>query len=81
MENTTKKMPSKATVVRTVILVVTMINTVLALAGKSPLPFENEEIELGISYAFNVVASFWTWWKNNSFTQKAIEADEANGLG
>lgn len=76
-----KKMPSKATIIRTVILVVAFINAGLALFGKSPLPFDNEEITNVISYAFSAGAAIWTWWKNNSFTQKAIKADEENGLG
>ena len=76
-----KKMPSKATIIRTVILIVAFINAGLALFGKSPLPFDNEEITNVISYAFSAGAAIWTWWKNNSFTQKAIKADEENGLG
>lgn len=76
-----KKMPSKATIIRTVILVVAFINAGLALFGKSPLPFDNEEITNVISYIFTAGAAIWAWWKNNSFTQKAIKADEENGLG
>lgn len=76
-----KKMPSKTTIIRTVILVVAFINAGLALFGKSPLPFDNEEITNVISYIFTAGAAIWTWWKNNSFTQKAIKADEENGLG
>ena len=29
----------------------------------------------GISAVFTAAASLWAWWKNNSFTQGAIEAD------
>lgn len=76
-----KKMPSKTTIIRTVILVVAFINAGLALFGKSPLPFDNEEITNVISYIFTAGAAIWAWWKNNSFTQKAIKADEENGLG
>lgn len=74
--NSTNKKPSKATVARTAVLVLTIVNSALAIAGKSPLPIENETVELVVSFVFNTGASLVAWWYNNSFSQKAIEADE-----
>lgn len=71
-----KTSPSKATVLRTAILVVALINNALALAGKSPLPIDNETVNEVVSFGFTAAAAIATWWKNNSFTQKAIEADK-----
>lgn len=66
----------RGSIIRTVILVVALINQLLVSFGYSPLPFEDEEIELGLSTAFTIVASLVAWWKNNSLTRKARQADE-----
>lgn len=66
----------KDTIIRTIVLIVALINQALTLAGKNPLPFENEEVTEFLSYIFTVGASLWAWWKNNSFTKNAIQADE-----
>lgn len=71
-----KKMPSKATIIRTVILVLAIANNALAIAGKSPIPISDETVTQVISFAFTTGAALVAWWKNNSFTTKAIEADE-----
>ena len=77
----TKKTPSKATVIRTAVLVLAIINNALAIAGKSPLPIDSETLTDVISFGFTTAAAFVSWWYNNSFTQKAIEADETFKLG
>lgn len=71
-----KKMPSKGTIIRTACLVLTTINMILTLIGKSPLPISNDDITLLISEMAVVISSWASHWYNNSFTQKAIEADE-----
>ena len=71
-----KKKIETGTIVRTVALLFALVNQVLTMAGKAPLPFTNEEIAEGFSMVLTVGASLWAWWKNNSFTQAAIEADE-----
>ena len=64
------------TIIRTVILVVALINQVLTVTGHSLLPITDEQITEIITLVITVGASLWAWWKNNSFTQAAIEADE-----
>ena len=64
------------TIVRTVVLAFALVNQLLAVAGKNPLPFTNEDVGQGVSMALTAAASLWAWWKNNSFTQAAIAADE-----
>lgn len=76
-----KKMPSKATIIRTLILVLAIANNALAIAGKSPLPIDDEMVTEVVSFVFTTGAAIMAWWKNNSFTQKAIEADEKYKLG
>ncbi len=79
--NTEKKMPSKATVIRTAVLVLAIANNALAIAGKSPLPIDSDTLTQAISFGFTTAASLVAWWKNNSFTQRAIEADKQYNLG
>ena len=64
------------TLVRTVVLVFALLNQGLTLAGMNPLPFESEQVENFTASIFTVGASMWAWWKNNSFTKEAIEADK-----
>lgn len=67
---------SKGTIVRTVVLVVALINSVLTMTGKNPLPFSDDEVYSGVSAVVTVVAALVAWWKNNSFTLAAIKGDE-----
>lgn len=67
---------SKATLARTIVLVIALINQVLTVSGKNPLPFSETEIYEGVSLMLTATASIVSWWKNNSFTKNAIKADE-----
>ncbi|MGL5437427.1 MAG: phage holin [Lachnospiraceae bacterium] len=66
---------SAGTAARTAVLLLALLNNALAIAGKSPLPIENEAVTGMVSFLFTTGAAFVAWWKNNSFTQEAIEAD------
>lgn len=67
---------SRATIIRTVLLLFAIINAVLQIFGKETLPFTDEEISEAISVLFLVATTISAWWKNNSFTKNAIKADE-----
>lgn len=67
---------SKGTVVRTVLLLLALVNQVLTLCGISPLPLEDETVTQVIGFGFTAVTAVVSWWKNNSFTQAALAADE-----
>lgn len=71
-----KRKIEKMTIVRTAVLVFALINQVLTISGYNPLPFSDEEAEQAVSMVLTVGASLWAWWKNNSFTQAAIAADD-----
>ena len=60
---------------RTVVLTIALINQILTARGKNPLPFAENEIYELLTYLFTIGASVWAWWKNNSFTQAALKAD------
>lgn len=67
---------TKGTIIRTIILLVALVNQLLVAFGKSPLPIDDEQIETLFSTGFTIIASLIAWWKNNSVTKEAIEADE-----
>lgn len=66
----------KETIIRTVVLLLAILNNVLSLLGKNPLPYSSEEVEQAVTIIVTVVATLWAWWKNNSFTLPARLGDE-----
>ena len=46
------------------------------MCGKQVLNIADDDIYQVISLLFTIGAAVWGWWKNNSFTQEAIKADE-----
>ena len=72
MNNTHCKI-SAATLARTAALALT--NQVLSACGKPVLPMASAELEQLVSTGLTVAAALIGWWKNNSFTPEAIEAD------
>ncbi|NBH24646.1 phage holin [Lachnospiraceae bacterium] len=71
-----KRKIEKMTIVRTLVLAFALINQVLTISGYNPLPFTDEDFGQAVSMVLTTGASLWAWWKNNSFTQAAITADE-----
>lgn len=67
---------SKETLIRTIVLVIALLNSVLIMCNVNPLPFSDEQVYEGVSAVISVVATIWAWWKNNSFTKEAVIADE-----
>lgn len=66
----------KGTIIRTSVLLLALINTSLQLMGWEVLPFTEDQLEMFITVALNFSAAMLAWWKNNSFTPEAIEADK-----
>ena len=52
---------SKGTIARTAILVLTMINSGLAIFGKSPLPISDETVTQVVSFGFSTAAALVAW--------------------
>lgn len=69
-------MVKTGTIIRTIVLALALINSILLACGANPLPFSEEEMYEIVSGIATVVASLWAWWENNSFTKAAIKADE-----
>lgn len=71
------------TIARTITLFIALANEVLAVFGKEAFPITEDTVYQVVSLVALIGASVWAWWKNNSFTKNAIEADrvlaELNG--
>ena len=67
---------SAGTIARTIILVLALINQLLTATGHSVINISDESINTLISTGFTIVTAIIAWWKNNSFTQSALKADE-----
>jgi len=64
------------TIVRTIVLVLALLNQILAIKGKEVLPVTEDEVYQLVSLVVTIGASLWAWWKNNSFTEPAIMGDQ-----
>lgn len=64
------------TIARTIVLILALANQVLAMSGKQVLNIADDDIYQVVSIVFTIGASAAAWWKNNSFTQNAINADK-----
>ena len=69
-----------STIVRTIVLIIALINQILSVTGHSPLPITDDQVNELVTLAITVCVSIWAWWKNNSFTDKAQEADKEYDL-
>ena len=72
----TEQKVTPETIIRTIVLVLALINQALTASGKNPLPFAESEIYELLTLLVTIGASLWAWWKNNSFTPAAIKADK-----
>lgn len=67
---------STATIARTAVLLLALTNQVLSALGKPVLPIESATVEQLVTAGITTVAALVAWWKNNSFTAAALEADK-----
>ena len=66
---------SAATIARTAVLLLALTNQVLSAVGKPVLPIESENLEQLVTAGITCAAALVAWWKNNSFSQPALQAD------
>ena len=67
---------NKGTIIRTATLLIALVNQVLVLFGKSPLPISDEVMQQLISTGFTIVSSMVAWFGNNYVTKKGKEQQE-----
>lgn len=66
----------KATIIRTIILFLSLLNVVLQMFGVKTIPIDNELVTEVVSVGFLLYSTVSSWWHNNSVTKEAIQADE-----
>jgi SPP1 family holin len=64
------------TIARTIALFIALANQVLAVFGKEAFPITEDIVYQAVSLIALIASAVWAWWKNNSFTKAAIEADK-----
>lgn len=67
---------SSGTIARTIVLVLALVNQVLSVLGYKIIPIEDGQINDFVTIAFTIGSALAAWWKNNSFTEAAIEGDK-----
>ena len=67
---------SAGTIARTACLLLALTNQILSACGKPVLPIESATVEQLVTAGITTVAALVAWWKNNSFTVAALEADK-----
>ena len=67
---------SAGTIARTIILGVALVNQVLTATGHNVIDISDDTINTFVATGFTIVTAVVAWWKNNSFTSAAIEADK-----
>ena len=67
---------STGTIARTAVLLLALTNQVLSALGRPMLPTESQTVEQLITAGITTVAALVAWWRNNSFTAAAIQADK-----
>lgn len=77
--------PTKETIVRVVVTGVAVVNAVATMLGAPQDLLNIDETTAGVIYegvsaVVTVVTTVWATWKNNSFTQPAITADNVKDL-
>lgn len=66
----------KSTIIRSICLLIVLINFVLRSTGHDVLNIDESQIAETIEMIISIAVIVLSWWKNNSFTENAQKADE-----
>ncbi len=66
---------SKWTIVRTIMMLLVIINTLLKALGINTITFDENIVLASVEAVIEVGTVVAAWWYNNSFTEKAKAAD------
>ena len=61
---------------RTLVLILALVSQLFVILGKRSEAIDVDQWQEYVTYALTVISSIWAWWKNNSFTDKAQNADK-----
>jgi len=67
---------SKGTIIRTIMLILVVINFTLKQTGHDILNIDETEVGAALETIISIAVIAVAYWKNNSVSQNAIKADE-----
>lgn len=67
---------SKATIIRLILVILVIVNIVLEKKGIDIIPADEYTIAMFVETLIEIAIIAVGFWKNNSFSQAAIKADE-----
>lgn len=67
---------SKGTIVRTIMLLIVIVNLILKACGKPLIDIEEHTLFYWLEVVLEIGVIITTFWKNNSFSKAAIKADD-----
>lgn len=67
---------SKSTIVRTIMMVIVLVNLLLERCGVDLIPADEHLVTTVVEYIIEAAVIVVCFWKNNSFSPEAIKADE-----
>ena len=70
-----KEKITAGTIIRSLCLVLALVNLTLETMGKKVIPITDDQISELVTLVITIATSLVGFWKNNSFTQEAIIAD------
>jgi SPP1 family holin len=76
MKSIDLKNVSSGTIARTLFLFVSLVNSALGMFGFTSLDIDENTIYTVVTGITTIVSAVLAFWKNNSFTKEAIEADK-----
>lgn len=71
-----KEKISPGTIIRTIVLALALFNQVMTASGHPIIDISDETITQVVTAIATIVTALIAWWKNNLFTDEAIQADE-----
>lgn len=69
---------NKVEIARLVVLGLSLVNQLLAMRGKSPLPISDHDINYWVSTGITSIVSLWTFFKQNKFDVPKNEKKEVS---
>lgn len=67
---------SKSTIIRTILVAIVIINFILEKMGVDLIPADESTVTMFVETFIEIAVIVVAWWKNNSFSESAIKADE-----
>lgn len=67
---------SKSTIIRTILTILVIVNIVLERCGIDIIPADEYTITMLVETVIEIAIIAVGFWKNNSFSKKAIKADK-----